>query len=290
MNTNEFSIKDPIFWMYLRNIMLQFIPNFAWWNITVQSKSRTVLNNDQITHIIKTIPFPILLDKEELEKFIEQNKKLVIEGDLNVDIDNTEFATYTMKLKIENNDNQILKNITTDDFTYYKNNKKIDNIYSSVFPILSLKPNQDIEINATTTINIPKYNCIFDTITTPYGIPRSPSMYIELRYHDKKMKRNENDAIEDIIFMAKEIIKKKMEYYLIKSDYEDNKMIYFNDDYHTCVFLCEYINTYFQNEINFIKIHRHHICVKESQLEVSFKKISFKNVLDKLLEENFLDA
>lgn len=262
---------NPVLVNSIRRTILSYIPVFSYHPSLINIKeNESIFDNDILCSNISLIPVLKI-----------ENKQIDIVENINDD----ELQHLTMYCKQQNTENNI-KHITTDDCTFYYKDELIKNPYPSPFLITHLKQNERIEFSAKTKIGHQYEHAIYTCANCVhyYDTEDKVTLCIESTGQlDEK----------DIFYRGCEILKKKIEQ--LKEQYNKSKIkqtmsgsIVFNKETHTTGNLISYYMKDHPN-IKFCGYKIPHMLVDLVEIEYVIngsKKIKeiFNEVLDNIIK------
>lgn len=274
----EFKLKiDHKIAVALRRIIMQNVPHYAYENVII-NKNTTLLDNDHIKKRIMNIPVENLFLKIDSLKKID--KDILIFNKINDFKDINELKIVCSK-KYDKSNNVLIQSVTTNDFTFFLNNKKISNPYKSEIKIVDLKYENDIlDFTAFTKLNMPLKSIIYSITETPILLPNS-----KLILSPKSDKINSKFILQNAIY----ILKLKIENLFTKLkeiDYKNGKIIIEND-----ILTFNYLVTYYLNEledIEFASSNIDNLIERNGYINFVLKENSKKKIYDllKVIEKN----
>lgn len=159
----------------IRRTILTKIPVYAFNNISI-TKNTSVFNNNYIKLRLRNLPVfdiknnkQIYVKKEVKEEDLFDETLGVLEGELDLSIaedfiDENLDNQMTMYVKYKNETTDIFT-CTTEHAEFYLNDEKIKNPYTNHIEIISLQPNQEIDLTAKTELNIEENGAIYSPVS-----------------------------------------------------------------------------------------------------------------------------
>ena len=231
----------------LRRIIMQSLPNLCFEEIGIIYNS-TLLDNDHISKRVSNIPVRgDFFTKKIYLDFLDHNIDLIV-NHVSTNIIARSFPTLVMKCykKYDNQRLDIVQDVTTNDCTFFVNDKEIPNPYPKdrAFKIVDLKYvskefEQHIEFIAQTKISIPFLSALYSIAETPVLNLENPAKEILISPRNTKMK--ERDIIDYAIY----IFSKKFQFLCdkLKGVKESKGKIEFVNDLYTMpVFIARCLN------------------------------------------------
>lgn len=256
----------------LRRIIMQNIPHYCFNNIIID-KNDTLLDNDHLKKRIINIPIEILFI--DIKTLKEINDDIIVNNDFNVNIELEELKMVCSK-KYDSDKKEIIQSITTDDCTYFLNDKKITNPYKQKIKIVDLKYTTDnLEFTAITDINIPVKQINYSISETPILVTSNKTQKLSI------FPILDNITSKDILQNAIYILKVKLNYILnhLKDIDKDKGRIIINNDLFTLGYLLSYFLNK-DNNIEFCSLNIKTLIEKNSYLNFVIKSKSKKNIYE----------
>lgn len=213
-----------------RRIIFDEIPTYAFApEKIIIEKNTTIFNNDQIK--LRLSQLPINNIDTGLDYLEEKYWKNVNFNDPEREKHKNE-KNIRLYIKSENNisENISIKDVTTNDISYFVDDVKIDNIYNKKYPILLTKLKQNCELicNLTGVIGIGKNNIRWSPVSNAYFTVYDDNLFTFNLFSNGQITEYEIllKACKNINYKL-ETIKNNIKQ-LISSDYKKNS---FNDSY-----------------------------------------------------------
>jgi len=165
----------------LRRVGMTDVPIFSFDEIEI-TENKSVFNNDYMRLRIKNLPVPnikndiIYLEDKKTTNLLdtsniiqEENAEIAI-GDDNIDYNEVReivedtYDMITMFLDIQNDEDKI-RNVTTDDCKFYKNGQEIDNIYKDPQLLTKLKKDQKLKFSAISNLGKEKISSLYSPVS-----------------------------------------------------------------------------------------------------------------------------
>lgn len=258
----------------LRRVILEDIPSYGINPELINiNKNSSVYNNDYLRNRLENFPLIGLDFKLDLEEYNDLRKYM--RGVENY-VKEYEESNINMYLDIKNNEDYI-RNVTTDDMKFYMNDNSIKSIYKNKLLICKLKKDEEINLS----------------IKVDKGVGLNHSRYSVAHVYYEEKNNNYLFTIEprgqlnvkEILIRACIIIKYKLNLIKEKINMEKiiddgNGVIVLNNEDHTIGNLLTY-TLQENNNISFAGYELEHLLIKDLKIKYSIiGKKSIKEILN----------
>ena len=244
-NANHLHLKikgdvDEIIVNTLRRIIIEEIPCAAFERKNINITSNTsVYNNDYMKNRIENLPLlgiETVLDLNQYEKVRKYTRGLSLYNDKDEDDEKeAEESSFNNILSVYcdilNKQDSIL-DITSEDITFYKGEKKVDSIYKKPVLIIKLKPEEEFKFSAKASVGIGLNNAIFSCVNICcYEIINDKEYIFKIEPKGQIRSKKIFEYASDIIIYRLNLIKSKIKKMGLSSN--NNGSIIFENEDHT---------------------------------------------------------